>query len=466
MNKLEKLSLSIFVFIIILILLGIISPELIDNLNYFISHKFIRYYTLLGVLFPLVLVIVSITPIGSIKIKGKVNHSYLSWLGMIFSSTLAADIIYYSMIDWKLYDNLDTSYIGVSSSELSMVYPMLHWGVSAWSFYIVPAILYAYLKYNKSKNIYNISDLSMNNNHNRLYTPINSIGVLSMIIAISTTYVISAPLSSVCISDIVGINNLDLVTVSVIIIIGLIYSYIVRRDNVTIIKKVSNISCILYIVIVVCMLLSLDYKFIYNIASSSLYYLITNFVGLSLYISDSEFTYSYTAYYWSYWIVWSIATPFFIAEISRGRKIRTIAIVGTLSSVLSTYLSLIVMSGVTMYYNNSSIVDSYQSILYSISCLQFPLNIIVEWLLPICMVLMYVTTIDSVLYVMYKYINASKISMKYTPILLSILPVVLIYNNIISSSLQSLVILLAFPVSILLVISYVIPILKLIIRKE
>src|SRR5699024_11427738 len=49
--------------------------------------------------------------------------------------------------------------------------------------------------------------------------------------------------------------------------------------------------------------------------------------------------------YWSYWMVWCVATPFFIGKISKGRTIKNVILGGYSWGLAGTYLSFIIMSG-------------------------------------------------------------------------------------------------------------------------
>ena len=50
-----------------------------------------------------------------------------------------------------------------------------------------------------------------------------------------------------------------------------------------------------------------------------------NFFELSTFTDPertTSFPQNYTIYYWAYWMVWCVAAPFFIGNISRGRTVR------------------------------------------------------------------------------------------------------------------------------------------------
>ena len=50
---------------------------------------------------------------------------------------------------------------------------------------------------------------------------------------------------------------------------------------------------------------------------------------------------NWTIYYWAYWMVWCVASPFFIGRISKGRSIRQVILGGYMFGAGSTMVSII-----------------------------------------------------------------------------------------------------------------------------
>ena len=59
--------------------------------------------------------------------------------------------------------------------------------------------------------------------------------------------------------------------------------------------------------------------------------LVQNFIGMSTWLDplrETSFPQKWTIYYWSYWMVWCVATPFFIGSISKGRTVKNTVLGG------------------------------------------------------------------------------------------------------------------------------------------
>ena len=73
---------------------------------------------------------------------------------MIFTSTLGADLLFYSLSEWSMYAS-DPYIQDKGVQEWASTYPLFHWGPIAWGLYIVLAVAFGYMinvkKCNKQK---------------------------------------------------------------------------------------------------------------------------------------------------------------------------------------------------------------------------------------------------------------------------------------------------------------------------
>ena len=79
---------------------------------------------------------------------------------------------------------------------------------------------------------------------------------------------------------------------------------------------------------------------------SALGSLTQNFIVMSTWtdaLRTSSFPQTWTIFYWAYWMVWCVATPFFIGSISRGRTVRQTVLGGYFWGLSGTFTSFIVL---------------------------------------------------------------------------------------------------------------------------
>jgi len=60
-------------------------------------------------------------------------------------------------------------------------------------------------------------------------------------------------------------------------------------------------------------------------------------------LRETSFPQKWTIYYWSYWMVWCVATPFFIGSISKGRTIKNTVLGGYAWGIAGTFTAFIIL---------------------------------------------------------------------------------------------------------------------------
>ena len=200
--------------------------------------------------------------------------------------------------------------------------------------------------------------------------------------------------------------------------------------------------------------------------------MIQNFIGMATYtdpLRENSFPQNWTLYYWAYWMAWCVATPFFIATISKGRTIKNVIIGGYSCGLSGTYLSFIILGNFGLgqqMHNGSGLADviynadssiNYSAILDVFNGLPIPeLGIIV---LVISMIAFYATSFDSIAYTAacysYKELNEGEkphaMILLLWCILLIVLPIALVFSESSMSNIQSVSIISAFPIGIIMI---------------
>lgn len=474
--KLDKVLL-ISTFSIILSLFIIITVfnksfvSIVDSLNYILTNKLGFYYILVGAAFMLILIGLALSKYGKIKIGGpyaEKSYNNFSWAAMIFTSTMAADIIFFSLHEWIYYyaDSNSTYLAHQGVSQVASTYPLFHWGIIPWSFYLLPAAAYAYIQYNRSRDCYRLSQACYPLiKSSKILRIIDILGVVGLIVAVSTTFSLATPLLSSALASLLGMPSSIKLVVGLIILMGVIYCV----GTLFCLKGISLIARFSYVVfgtLLGLVLISGDTVFIIEHGVASLGNLIQNQLGMSFYFSENSFTQDWTIFYWAYWIAWSIATPFFIAKISKGRSIRSMLLGGLGAGLSGTFTSFIILgnAGLALEQSGHGIVEEFlsgnltesQVILKIIDLLPNSTAILI--VLVLCMIMLYVSTLDSIIYVISRYsyknlgdLDSSKSMKIYWSLLFLLLPIALVYLESTMSTLKTLSIILAFPISIILI---------------
>lgn len=483
----DKVLLIVPVLIIVSVaLLLIFSPEgtydVIASLRVLIGDMLSSYYLIIGLAFILIILGLSFSKYGKIKLgEGEPAYSTFTWGSMIFTSTMAADIVFYSFHEWAYYYQGNT----LSEAQLSSsTYPLFHWGPIPWAFYVLPALAYAYLMHRKSQNVYRLSDacdISLvvpagswkpRKREIILKKIIDIFAMLAMLAAAATTFSVATPLMAEALCRLLHIGHTTSV-ISILILSLIAFTYIVAvLFHMKGISKVATWCVYIFGALVLCILLNSNLQYTIETSLTGLGNLLNNFLRLSTEtgslrlasVEGSTFTQDYTVFYWSYWIAWALCTPLFIARISKGRTIRNIGIGALLAGISGTFTSFIVYGNFGLYHQVSGNFDmvgkiasgaSYSQVIVELIETQTFMPTVILLLLFISMLAFYTSTFDTLTLIMSQYVGIEynehppKKLKIYWGFVFIILPISLLFTGGTSSALQSLSIIAALPISII-----------------
>ena len=211
-------------------------------------------------------------------------------------------------------------------------------------------------------------------------------------------------------------------------------------------------------------------RYIIETGIESLGKMVQNFIGLSTYtdpLRSTNFAQDWTIYYWAYWMVWCVAAPFFIGNISRGRTVKQTILGGYIFGVGSTITSFIVFGNYGLGLQTAGLKDFisqynadgdlYSMIINIIQTLPW-VKIVLVWVL-VTMIAFYATSFDSIAYTVscysYKKLEENEQPHKLIQllwcILLIVLPIALVFSDSSMSNIQSVSIIAAFPLGIIMI---------------
>ena len=300
---------------------------------------------------------------------------------------------------------------------------------------------------------------------------IDLLAVFALLAGTATTFSVATPLMATIIGEVFHIE-LSRVTINIIILIitCIIYTYSLLHGF----KGISFLAnaCIymFFGLIAFVFFFGGETKYIIETGIASLGTMVQNFVELSTFtdpLRTSSFPQNWTIYYWAYWMVWCVAAPFFIGSISRGRTVRQTILGGYLFGVGSTLISFIVLGNYSMGKQMKGLVDYISEYNASgdiygliVSMIQsMPLAPVVLVVILVTMVAFYATSFDSIALTAACY-SYRKLEENEQPhkaiqlmwcILLILLPIALLFAESSMNSLQSVSIIAAFPIGMVIV---------------
>lgn len=488
-HEIDKVIVCIPTFIVILLaIIFFIQPtdsyKVLEVLRDVFVNKLGFCYILLGVFVFFTSIYLAFSKYGVIRLgNSKIpKYSNFKWGAMIFTSTMAADILYWSLIEWAYYFDANpnglTSFSVIEQQQWSSTYPLFHWGPIPWSFYILPAAAYAYRFFVKKKNKQSLATACgsvLKNTEGIVGRLIDILAVVGLLAGTATTFSLATPLISKAVEEIFMIESSKGLTIFILICIGVCFSIAVLY-GMKAISKLAVICVGIFIILLGVFFIFGPTRFIIESGISGIGNLIQDFLHMSTWTDpiratgdgNSGFPQNWTIFYWAYWIAWFVATPFFIAKISEGRTIRQMILGAYLSGSAGTFLSFIVFGNFGVFQQVYGIVDAStllakgQSPSFVIIEIfkQLPNYKIVLLLLIVAMVAFYASTFDALTMIVAEF---STKNLKYGEepvkglrifwaIIFLLFPIVLIWSESTLKMLQTLSIIVAFPLGIVMVI--------------
>ncbi len=480
---------TVFPLIAVVVLAGLLlqfpdgAGRIIDSLWNIFVNKLGSFYMLLGLAGVFTAFYLAFSSYGKIVLGTvkKPKYSTFAWGSMIFTSTMAADILYWSLIEWSYYYSAApfglTALSAAEKQDWASAYPLFHWGITPWSFYIVPAVAFGYMLHVKKRKKQKLSEACRPIFGDRIDgitgRTIDVFSVIGLLAGTATTFSLATPLLSQAVSAVFGIPESKYLTLALLLIIALVYTSAVLFGMKGI-SRLAGISVICFSLLLLFVFLFGPSLYIIESGITGIGKTIQNFFSMSTWMDplrlsgdgNAGFPQNWTIFYWAYWIAWFVATPFFIGTISEGRTIKQTVIGGLFFGVAGSYCSFIVLGNYGLYlethgiFSAASMIESgavpSAVILGVIQHLPFA-NVFL-CLLVITMIALYASTFDAITLVIAAYSQRmihseepKKGLRAFWSVVFILLPSALILLETGLTQLQSLSIIAAFPLGIIMI---------------
>ena len=459
------------------------SKKVVDSLWYIFVNKLGFFYILLGLSLVFIAFGLALSKYGKVKLgnREKPLYSNFEWGSMIFTSTMAADILYWALIEWAYYYNeTPFGFLNLSLAERqdwASAYPLFHWGITPWAFHIVPAAAFGYMLHVRKRTKQKLSESCRpvlgscaDKAPGKIIDVFSVIGLLA---GTATTFSLATPLLSLAISSLCGIPESKFLTLGILLTIAAIYTAAVLLGFKGI-SQLAKISVISFVLLLALVFIASPKIYIIETGITGLGKVFQNFFSMSMWMDPlrvsggdgSGFPQNWTIFYWAYWIAWFVATPFFIGTISEGRTIKNTILGGFACGIAGTYCSFIILGNYGLHLQSHGILNAAEAltsaapskvIMNIIQTLPYPK--LVMGVLIVTMIAFYSSTFDAITLVIASY-SQTDIKKNAEPkrrlrafwaVVFILLPAALILIGTNLNQLQSLSIIAAFPLGIIII---------------
>jgi BCCT family betaine/carnitine transporter len=459
----------------LLCLLFMIIPEeskyILESIRQFIGDDCGIYYAILGVGIFWLSIWTAFSKYGKIRLGDieKPQYNNFMWGTMIFTSALAADIMFYSLSEWAMYAS--DSHVKAMGDMQTWVptFPLFHWGPIAWCFHMILAVCFGFMIHIRKREKQRFSEacrpIFKDKMDGTLGRFIDIIAILAMLAGIATTFSLATPLLSAAICKVFGITDNIYLSITLLLIIAIIYTMAVWFGMKGISKMAKWCMYFFFTFLGYVFFFGGESRYIIETGFESIGNLIQNFISLSTTLDPlrkTSFPQNWTLFYWAYWMAWTIGTPFFIGIISKGRTIKNTILGGYGWALAGTFTSFIILGNYGLAQqmkhglNIIGMIDAggtyYDAILNILGTLPFP-NIALI-LLVITMIMFYATSFDTLTLIASIY-SYKRIGSNEEPhrairtlwaIIFILLPIGLLFAENSMYGLQSVSIIAAFPI--------------------
>lgn len=487
MNEKNSKSLDMSLMIVPFVVISIIGatffimPEAATNTLYlireFMNTWFSSWFAVLGVAGIVISIYVAASPIGKIRLgSDKREFSRFHWGAMVFTGTMGADVVFYSIHEWAYYvGDPYVESLGGSAQDWVSTFPLFHWGPTVWAFYLIMGVALSFMIYVRGRRSRRISEACRPILGKRVDgfwgRIIDLLTIITIIAGIASSFAMSTPMIANLIGDVFGFTPGTSVCIGLLVTMCIIYS-ISAWIGLDAISKSSSICVYLFMGLLAYVFL-VGGRAMYSIETgiTAIGNLAQNFIRLSTQVDPLRttcFPQNWTLFYWAYWLTWCVGGPFFIAQISRGKTIREIIVEGYSWGVAGTWISFIILGS---YAQSLQMIDGMDltGMVFSTSgesmvlavLHTLPLGKIVCAVLAVVMVLFFTTSLDSVSLVTaafcHRNLDPDDLPKKpvrlFWSILLIVMPIALLFAEGSLSNIQSVSVIAALPISFVLLIA-------------
>ena len=469
---------AIFILCLFFIVEPVGSTNALSAIRGFLGNEMGTYYLLVGLGVLVVSLWVSFTPIGQITLGEpgeKPQYPFFTWGAMVFTCGLAADILFYSFCEWISYAQEPHIAKMGSIQDWASTYPLFHWGFIPWSFYAMLAACFGFMLHVRKRTKQKYSEACrpiLGDKTDRWQGKIiDVLAVIALIAGTATTFSVATPLLSLALTTLFGIPGSKFMTIAILIVICLVYTIAVLK-GIEGVSWLANACMALFGALLVYVLVFGGQPvYIIETGFSALGNMLQNFIALSTWtdpLRETNFPQNWTIFFWAYWMVWAVASPFFMGSISRGRTVKQVILGTYVFGVASTLISFIVLGnyglGLQMHgkfdvlgFFTASGGDLYGTVIEVIKTL--PLWRLVLVVLVLSMVAFYATSFDGITLVASQYSyrelregqEASRKMKLFWAVLLIMLPIALIFSEGSMNNLQTVSIIAAFPIGLVII---------------
>ncbi|WP_413533194.1 BCCT family transporter [Empedobacter brevis] len=412
------------IFIIGICLLSAIYPKLTENLlntiKDFIFVNLNYVYVWSVTIFVIFLIYLMFSKYGNIRLgrnDSKPEYSFFSWISMLFAAGMGIGLMYFSVAEpMQHYSNeIFAGKSQVQRAKDAQLYTFFHWGIHAWAIYGIVGLSLAYFTYRYRLPL-SLRSCFYPLLKDKIKGPWgNTIDVFALC---STFFGITTTLGFGVVQINSGLETLGVLPGNSFIYQVLIVAVLVSLSIISAVsgvdkgvKILSNINIVSVVILLLFVLFLGPTVYLIGSFTEGIGNYLNNFFSLTFdthvyETGTQQWFYDWTILYWAWWISWSPYVGLFIAKISKGRTIREFIAAVLVIPTLFNFIWMSVFGNSAIWFDFNVANGALSQLASNPDALMFrfleylPLTKIISYLVIAIIIIFFVTSADSGIYVM------------------------------------------------------------------
>lgn len=434
----------------------------------FTLEYFGGFYLVLGLGAVLVMILVAFLPIGRLRLGvGPPEYSLLSWIAMLYSTGMGAGLLLRAVQEPVYYFANPPRSSYLEPTDFALQYTFFHWGLTPWAFYGLFGLIMASQLYNQQGSLLVSNLLPSRFRKHLLAAIVDFLVTVGTLLGVVAAVGLGSRQLLVSVSTWAGMEHLaNSGGYFLVVLVGGLATVSAILGVKAGIRLLSNANIgMATILLLMTWLMGSDIGVIgtfFRVLGGYLW----EFIPMSLNWGKAKvsegFLTDWTYFYWAFWLAWAPFTGIFIARISKGRTIRQF-VAGTLViPAMGTFLwftvfgsnAFALIAEGTLY---ASELNSIYNALFRLFDV-FPLGWLGNGISLILIFTFLITSVDSAIFVLSMFSDQGKLEPKRryrlfwgVSIVLVTLAIMVIGKEQLLESVSQLLILVALPISLLIV---------------
>ncbi|MDC1122135.1 BCCT family transporter [Nitrospinaceae bacterium] len=398
-------------FILMATLFGESSKKIFDSVQSTIVKDFSWVFTISTIMFLIFIFFLLFSRFGRIRLgqpDDKPEFGYTTWFAMMFSAGMGIGLVFWSIAEpIKHFTNPPSIDSQLPPANLAMGITYFHWGLHAWSVFIVVGLSLAYFSYRKGLPL-TIRSCFYPLLGNKIYGPwghaIDIFAVVGTMFGVATSLGLGAMQVNSGLNFLGDCPENKMTQIVLIVLITACATVSVVLGLEKGISRLSYFNICLSIILIAFLFFLGPTMFILQTFGNGVKDYVSNifyFSYWSEWIAKPRWQSSWTIFYWGWWIAWAPFVGMFIARISKGRTLREFIIGGFFAPVFATFIWLSVFGGTALYLEIFEGAPISQAVSANVSTALFetlaylPMEKITAALSTLVIVTFFVTSSDS-----------------------------------------------------------------------